>query len=75
MKTKILLSKDFCELEAVRYVASRYCTTPEQVLEHYLVQTGILKADNTSEDNYTLAPNEIELFCDLGVKPSLFEIQ
>ena len=74
MKTKILLSKDFCEMEAVKYVASRHGTTPEQILEHYFVQCGIITSDTGPESEYTLAPNEIALFHDLGVQPSIVEI-
>lgn len=75
METKILLSKDFCKMDAIRYVASRYSTTPERVLKHYLVQTGILKQATQSTDDYDLAPNELALFRDLGVHPSAIEIQ
>ena len=74
METKILLSKDFCRMDAIRYIASRYSTTPEQVLEHYFIQTGIVKSENKDKDNYELAPNEIALFSDLGLKPSKIEI-
>ena len=75
MGTKILLSKDFCEMDAIRYVASRYSTTPELVLKHYLMQTGILKQTTRSTDDYDLTPNELALFCDLGVHTSEIEIQ
>lgn len=75
METKILLSKDFCHMDAIKYVASRYGTTPEKVLEHYFIQTRMIKSEYKTEDNYQLAPNEIALFCDLGVKPSKIEIR
>ena len=76
MDTKILLSKDFCECDAVKYVAGRYSTTPEKVLMHYFVQTGIVRTNNiVIEDEYELAPNEIALFSDLGVQPSAVEIK
>ena len=74
MKTKIMLSKRFCEMEAVKYVAFRYRTTPEQVLEHYFVQCGIISSNGHNEAEYKLTPNEIALFHDLGVQPSILEI-
>ena len=73
-QTKIQLSRELCELDAIRYVASRYGTTPEQVLAHYLMQTGAVCTDHASDDSYTLEPNEIALFRDLGVQPSVIEI-
>lgn len=66
-----MLLKDYCKLEAIKYVAFRYGTTPEQVLEHYLVQTGIIKSSNKQEDDYNLTPNEIALFNDLGISTSI----
>ena len=75
MKTKIMLSKDFCDMEAIKYVASRYGTTPERVLERYYEQCGIITPDLTKDADYTLTPNEIALFHDLGVQPSILEIQ
>lgn len=74
METKILLSKDFCKMDAVRYVAFRYGTTPERVLERYLVQTGIVSLENEDNDDYELQSNELALFHDLGVQPTAVEI-
>ncbi|MDE6300531.1 MAG: hypothetical protein K2M19_02290 [Muribaculaceae bacterium] len=75
MDTKILLSEDFCKMEAIRYVASRYGTTPENVLEHYFVQTGIVAPKNADNDGYELQSNELALFHDLGVQPTVIEIE
>ncbi len=75
METKVILSKDLCEMDAIRYVASRYGTTPEKILAHYLMQAGIVKQnDATADEEYELAPNELALFRDLGVQPSKIEI-
>ena len=74
MKTKIMLPKEFCEMEAVRYVAFRYCTTPERVLEHYFMQSGIIPSNDHHTPDYSLTPNEMALFHDLGVQPSIVEI-
>lgn len=74
METKILLSKDFCSMEAIKYIATRYGTTPEKVLEHYFVQCGIISPSDHNAPEYTLTPNEIALFHDLGVQPSSLEI-
>lgn len=74
METKITLSKDFCKMDAIRYVATRYGTTPEQVLEHYFVQTGIISSEKEANDDYELQDNELALFHDLGVQPSIIEI-
>ena len=75
MKAKIIIPQALCQQEAIIYVARRYGTTPEHVMEHYLVQDGIIKpsADLCKRDNFELAPNEIELFRDLGVKPCEIE--
>lgn len=74
METKILLSKDFCQMDAIKYVASRYRTTPEEVLKHYFVQTGIVSAGSLDDNGYELQTNELALFRDLGVQPSIIEI-
>lgn len=75
MVTKIILSKDFCKMDAVKYVASRYSTTPEKVLKHYFVQTGIIPSENADNDGYELQSNELALFHDLGVQPTVIEIK
>ncbi|MDE6265625.1 MAG: hypothetical protein K2M11_10860 [Paramuribaculum sp.] len=76
MATKILLSKDLVEVEAIKFVARRHGTTPEKVLVHYLVQSGIMKADGEfNGEDYELAPNELALLSDLGVQPSKVEIK
>ena len=68
-----MLSKDFCKMDAVSYVAGRYGATPEEVLKRYMLQTGILKSDEVFD--YELAPNEVALFRDLGIQPSHLEIK
>ena len=75
MKTKIMLSKDFCEMEAVKYIAFRYGTTPEQVLKQYFVQSGIISSNEHNDADYSLTQNEMVLFHDLGVHPSMVEIK
>ena len=75
MQTKIMLSKDFCEMEAVKYIAFRYSTTPEGVLEHYFIQSGIIPSKDSKDTDYSLTPNEMALFHDLGVQPSIVEIK
>ena len=74
MKTKIMLSKDFCKMEAVRYVAFRHGTTPERVLKRYFIQSGIIHSNDELAPEFCLTPNEMALFCDLGVHPSMVEI-
>ena len=73
MKPKNILPKGIHELEAVKYIAFRYGTTPELVLEHYLVQCGMITAGEGQEAKYTLAPNEVALFHDLGIRPAMVE--
>lgn len=75
METKILLSKDFCKMEAIKYVASRYGTTPEEVLEHYFMQTGMVDLPPKDCLDYELEPNELALFHDLGIHPMAVEIK
>lgn len=74
METKILLSKEFCKMDAIKYVASRYGTTPEKVLKHYFVQTGIVPSGDMDYEGYELQSNELALFRDLGVQPTVIEI-
>ncbi len=74
MKAKIILPKEFCEMEAVRYVAFRYSTTPERILEHYLIQSGIMPSNDCHASDYRLTPNEMALFHDLGIHPTIVEI-
>ncbi|MDE6268685.1 MAG: hypothetical protein K2M04_06355 [Muribaculaceae bacterium] len=76
METKIIVPQCLCDMEAVRYMASRYATTPEKLLRRYFVQCGIVQADEEdSDDGYRLAPNEMALLSDLGVHPSKIEIE
>ena len=76
METKIIMPKDLCEEEAIRFVARRYNTTPEEVLSHYLKQTGVVGPDcSTTVDDYELTTNELALLCDLGARPSKIEIK
>lgn len=76
MEAKIILPRDLCEQEAVRFVARRYGTTPERVIERFLVQAGIIRRDELNAvPAYDLAPNELALFRDLGVQPSEVEIK
>lgn len=75
METMIQVSKDFCGMEAIRYVASRYNTTPEEVLIHYFIQTGMVNIDSRERSDYELEPNELALFRDLGVGPKRVEIK
>ena len=63
-------------MDAVKYVASRYCTTPEKVLKHYFIQTGVFKSEITDEDDdYVLLSNELALFHDLGIQPTAIEMK
>ena len=75
MESKIVISKDMCELEVVKYIAFRYNTTPARVIEHYLVQCGIMSSGVQKETGYSLTPNEMALFHDLGVGPSKLVIK
>ena len=72
--TKIVLSKDICEIEAIKYVAFRHGVTPLQALMCYFVQCGILDSSDNDNSDCILEPNEIALFHDLGVHPSYLEI-
>lgn len=62
-------------MDAIKYVASRYSTTPEKVLKHYFAQTGIIPSGNADNDGYELQSNELALFYDLGVQPTVIEIR
>ena len=68
IKAKNYLSKDLCEMEAVKYIAFRYGSTPERVLERYLIQSGIIPSDDNYVPDYSLTANEMALFHDLDVR-------
>ena len=42
MDSKITIPKSVCHDEVVDYIASRYSITPQQVINHFMRQEGIL---------------------------------
>lgn len=76
MDSKITISKSVCSDEVVDYIASRYSITPQQVINHFMCQEGILK-DRQSERDISIIfeENEMAILRDMGLRPSHVEFE
>ncbi len=59
MKTDI--TTGLCDDEVVRYLADRYHTTPDRVLQRFLVHDGIAVQQHEGAANFQLEENEMEI--------------
>ncbi len=74
MESKIVLPENICEDEVVDYLAQRYHTTPNRVIDRFLKQEGIITVTpNEGKPEFRLTPNEMEIFRDMGIRPSKVE--
>lgn len=74
MESKVVLSENICEDEVVDYLAQRYHTTPSRVITRFLEQDGIISTTlNEEQHEFRLTLNEMEIFRDLGMRPSKVE--
>lgn len=74
MKSKVVLPENICEDEVVDYLAQRYHTTPSRVVARFLEQEGIITTtQNEGQPEFRLTPNEMEIFRDMGMRPSTIE--
>lgn len=74
MESKITVPKSVCSDEVVDYIATRYAITPQQVINHFMCQEGILTEPQS--DNYTdisFEENEMAILRDMGIRPSCVE--
>jgi len=72
MESKVVLPENICDDEVVDYLAQRYHTTPSRVVARFLEQEGIINTDERQPE-FRLTPNEIEIFRDMGMRPSTIE--
>ncbi len=71
MESKIVLSGTVCDDDVVRYMASRYSTTPAGIISRYMKQEGIITVCDKDEcEQFCLEDNEMAILRDLGLRPS-----
>lgn len=71
MESKVVLPENICDDEVVDYLAQRYHTTPRRIIVRYLEQNGIITTiPNEEQPEFWLTLNEMEIFMDMGLRPS-----
>ena len=76
MDSKITISKSVCNDEVVDYIASRYSITPQEVINHFMCQEGILKDWQDNGDKaISFEENEMAILRDMGLRPSYVEFE
>ncbi|MDE6577958.1 MAG: hypothetical protein K2K58_07300 [Muribaculaceae bacterium] len=65
MDHNISFPKKIYGFEAIKFIARRYNTSPEKIVERFLIQTGEIHLPDNSSESFTLSPNEIALISDL----------
>ena len=74
MESKVVLPENICDDEVVDYLAQRYHTTPSRVVARFLEQEGIITTTpNEGKPEFRLTPNEMDIFRDMGMRPSAIE--
>lgn len=74
MDSKIIMPESVCHDEVVDYIASRYSISPEQVINHFMCQEGILKERQNNDDKVIpFEENEMAILRDMGIRPSHIE--
>ena len=74
MDSKITISKSVCSDEVVDYIASGYSITPQQVINRFLCQEGILRDRQGEEDiPISFEENEMAILRDMGLRPTYVE--
>lgn len=74
MESKIVMPESVCRDEVIDYMASRYSISPEQVIEHFMRQDGIINTSAIAEKGRRLfEENEMEILRDMGIRPSRIE--
>ena len=72
MESKVVLPENICDDEVVDYLAQRYHTTPSRVVARFLEQERIINTDERQPE-FRLTPNEMQIFRDMGMRPSTIE--
>jgi len=74
MNSKITIPKSVCNDEVVDYIASRYSITPQQVINRFMWQEGILSNRQDDSDKTILfEENEMAILRDMGIGHSCIE--
>lgn len=74
MDSKITIPKSVCHDEVVDYIASRYSITPQQVINHFMRQEGILiNRQGIGDEDISFEENEMAILRDMGIRPSSVE--
>lgn len=74
MDSRITIPNSVCGDEVVDYIASRYSITPQQVINHFMCQEGILRdRQEDGEEAICLEENEMAILRDMGIRPSYVE--
>lgn len=74
MKSKKILPRTVCEDEVIGYIASRYSSTPAGVIYQYMLQEGIITAnDRNGCSPCRLENNEMAILRDMELRPSSVE--
>lgn len=74
MDSKITIPKSVCNDDVVDYIASRYSITPQQVINQFMCQEGILRYPQGDGDKtISFEENEMAILRDMGIPPSCVE--
>lgn len=74
MDSKITIPKSVCHDEVVDYIASRYSITPQQVINNFMRQEGILiNRQGIGDEAISFEENEMAILRDMGIRPSSVE--
>lgn len=76
MDCKIAIPKSVCHDEVVNYIAGRYSITPQQVINHFMYQEGVIKdRSDVSDREISFEENEMAILRDMGLCPSYVEFE
>lgn len=76
MDSKITIPKSVCNDDVVDYIASRYSITPQQVINQFMCQEGILRYPQGDGDKtISFEETEMEILRDMGIRPSYIEFE
>ncbi len=74
MDSKITIPRCVCDDEVVDYIASRYSMTPQEVINQFMFQDGILTDGAAAGPREIFfEENEMAILRDMGIRPSHVE--
>lgn len=71
MESKVILPLTVCEDDVIGYIASRYSSSPVEIITRYMEQEGIISGNDIR--SCRLEDNEMAILRDLGLRPSSVE--